>query len=82
MTYQQTIPSQPPSSDRLDDEHVIPMSDVPPGPVLEDEVLRNVRAAWERIVGDDDDVGRGFMIFEDRQEAGDDGEEGADEGNR
>ncbi len=52
------------------------MPDVPPGPVLEDEVLRNVRATWERIVGDDD-VGKGFMTFEDR--AADVGEEGADE---
>ena len=51
------------------------MSDVPPGPVLEDEVLRNVRATWERIVGDD--IGQGFMKFEDRQEG--EGEEGTDD---
>ena len=41
------------------------MSDVPPDPVLEDDVLRNVRETWELIIGDD--VGRGFMTFEDRE---------------
>ena len=74
LSYQQSIAS-PPVSNPLN-EHVIQMPDVPPGPVLEDEVLRNVRATWERIVGDDD-VGKGFMTFEDR--AADVGEEGADE---
>ena len=51
------------------------MSDVPPGLVLDDEVLRNTRATWERIVGED--IGRGFMAFEDRQMG--QGEEGDDE---
>ena len=41
------------------------MPDVPPGPVLEDDVLRNVRETWERIIGND--VGKGFLNFEDRE---------------
>ena len=47
------------------DDHIIQMSDIPPGLVLEDDVLRSVREAWERIVGDD--VGMAFMNFEDRE---------------
>lgn len=75
LSYQHSIPNQT-HSEPLD-EHVIHMADVPPGPVLEDEVLRNVRATWERIVGDD--TGQGFMKFEDRQEGEGEGEEGSDE---
>ena len=46
------------------------MTDISPDLVLGDEVLRNVRETWERIVGDD--VGDGFMIFQDREGVEDD----------
>lgn len=72
MSYQQTIPSQTTSESM--DEHIIQMPGVPPYLALEDDVLRNVRVAWERIVGDE--VGRGFMNFEDREtEEGDEGDD-------
>lgn len=44
-----------------------------PGLVLEDDVLKHVRAAWRRIVGEDE----GFMVFGEREGMG---EDGADDG--
>ena len=38
---------------------------IPPGLVLEDDVLRSVRRAWEDIVGED--TGDGFMNFKERE---------------
>lgn len=78
LSYQQSIhthppplpPNSPPPTNPLAN-HIIQLSQVPPGPILEDEVLRDVRAAWERIVAEDGDgdVGRGsFMVFDDRTE--------------
>ncbi len=52
--------------------HVLKFPDVDPGLVLEDDVLKHVRAAWQRITGDDE----GFMVFEEREGIG---EEGAEE---
>ena len=40
-----------------------------PGLVLEDDVLKHVRAAWGRIVGKDD----GFMVFGERGGMGGEG---------
>ena len=45
-----------------------------PGLVLEDDLLKHVRAAWRRIVGEDEE--EGFLIFGEREEMGEeDGEE-------
>ena len=52
------------------DNHVVCLNEVPPDLVLEDDVLRNVRETWERIVVDD--TKEGFMTFQDREGAGDD----------
>ena len=44
-----------------------------PGLILEDDVLKHVRAAWRRITGEDE----AFMIFGERDGIG---EEGAEDG--
>ena len=43
-----------------------------PGSVLEDDVLKHVRAAWRKIVGEDD----GFMIFGEREGMGEEDGDG------
>lgn len=45
-----------------------------PGLVLEDDVLKHVRAAWRRIVGEDE----GFMVFGEREGMGEEGVEFGD----
>lgn len=59
------------------DPRMIQLPDLGPDLALEDSVLRNVKAAWEKIVGED--VEAGFMIFEDREGMGDE-DEGDDDG--
>lgn len=45
--------------------HVLKLPDVEPGLVLEDDVLKHVRAAWRRIMGEGGD--EGFMMFGERE---------------
>lgn len=49
--------------------HILKFPDVDPGLVLEDDVLKHVRAAWRRIVGED----VGFLVFEEREAMGEEG---------
>ncbi|KAL8661104.1 MAG: hypothetical protein Q9202_005918 [Teloschistes flavicans] len=68
-------PSAPSSSrsDASDSDHgLLYLNDLGPSLALEDEVLKDVRGVWERIVAGDG--GSGFMQFEDREGmSGDDG---------
>lgn len=60
---------------------VIILPDLGPEIALEDSVLREVEAAWEEIVGEEE-KGEGFMVFEDRgdtQGYDDDNDNGGDE---
>ena len=66
MHYQQAVPRQPAAGSTND--HTVHMPGLPPDLVLEDDVLKDVRAAWDRIVGED--MGRGFITFEDREAVG------------
>ncbi|KAL8790677.1 MAG: hypothetical protein Q9213_000525 [Squamulea squamosa] len=45
---------------------VVYLQDLGPSLALEDEVLNDVRAVWERITADDGDARGAFMQFEDR----------------
>lgn len=54
--------------DRFSNPHILQLPDMMPGLVLEDDVLKHVRAAYDRIVGDEN---AGFMSFEDREGVGD-----------
>ena len=65
------------SKNLSNDPRMIQLPDLGPDLALEDSVLRSVKAAWERIVGED--VEAGFMIFEDREGMGDE-DEGDDDG--
>lgn len=56
----------------LSNNHVLRLPDLAPGLALEDDVLKHVQAAYNRIVGDG---GAPFMIFEDREGTGDDDNE-------
>ncbi|KAL6721941.1 Rab proteins geranylgeranyltransferase component A [Lecanora helva] len=64
-----TLPEKPSttSSDSYGGDHALKLPDVAPGLALGDHVLKDVREAYRRIMGDNDD---GFMIFEDREGAG------------
>ena len=55
--------------------HVLQLPDLKPGLTLEDNLLKEVRVTYERIMGD----GNGFLVFEDREGMGDEGE-GSGEG--
>lgn len=53
---------------------IVQLLNLAPDIALEDSMLKNVHAAWKKIVGDD--TGDGFLKFEDREGMGDvDGEE-------
>ncbi len=54
--------------DQISNDYVLQLPDLPPGLALEDDVLKHVKAAYERIMGDD---GARFMLFEDREGAAD-----------
>ncbi len=54
---------------------ILQLQDIPPGVSLEDDLLRNVRAAWEKITGGE---GEGFMQFADREGLGNEGDEEQD----
>ncbi len=56
----------------LSNDHILRLPDLAPGLALEDDVLKHVKAAYHRIVGDE---GAAFMIFDDREGAGDDDNE-------
>ena len=56
----------------LFNDHVLRLPDLAPGLALEDDVLKHVQTACNRIVGDE---GAAFMIFEDREGTGDDDNE-------
>ena len=53
----------------LSNDHTLRLPDLQPGLALEDDVLKHVQAAYNRIVGDE---GTAFMLFEDRDGTGDD----------
>ena len=55
------------ASNAFPNDHVIELPDVMPSVALEDEVLRYVRTAYQRIVGEND---TGFMKFDDRGDIG------------
>lgn len=57
----------------LSNPHILRLPDLAPGFVLEDDVLKHVRAAYEKIVGDE---GAPFIVFEDREGQGGDDEGG------
>lgn len=59
---------------KISNPHVLKLPDVEPGLVLEDDVLKHVRAAWRRIMGEDE----GFMIFGEREGMGEEGVEDGD----
>lgn len=59
----------------ISNPHVLKLPDVDPGLVLEDDVLKHVRAAWRKIMGEDE----GFMIFGEREGMADEGAEDGDE---
>ena len=46
--------------------NILQLPDTVPGLALEDDVLEHVKAAYEKIMGNDDN---GFMMFEDREGA-------------
>ncbi len=50
---------------------ILQLPDLPPGLVLEDDLLRTVRDAWEKITGGDGE----FMQFAERQGLGDEDED-------
>lgn len=53
------------------EDRIIQIPDQNPGLALEDSMLKNVRETWEKIVGED--IGEGFMVFEDREGLGEGG---------
>lgn len=63
MQYEHKPTSQAPASIPRS-KYIVNLPTLEPSLVLEDDVLRQVRAAWEKIAGGDG--GRGFMMFEDR----------------
>lgn len=83
MNYDQRCTPTPPRDDwkgnTVEDDpsnpHVMQLPDLAPGLVLEDDVLKQVRAAYEKIMGEEEGA---FMTFEDRegQAEGDEGDEG------
>ncbi|KAL8723598.1 MAG: hypothetical protein Q9225_000140 [Loekoesia sp. 1 TL-2023] len=88
LTYKQNHPAvssssslppeeAPPTADVTENQKcgILHLKDLGPSLALEDEVLRNVRAVWERITADDGDSRGGFMQFEDREGLGGEGEE-------
>ena len=54
---------------QVSNPHVLKLPDLNPGLVLEDDVLKHVRAAWRKIMGEDE----GFMIFGEREGMGEEG---------
>jgi len=50
--------------DDFSNPHVLQLPDLAPGLVLEDDVLKHVRATYQKIMGD---KGSPFMVFEDRE---------------
>lgn len=71
LQYQQRLPpTLIPSPNSIQaNGRVIQVPEIPPSLALEDDVLRHVRSAWERIVPEDE-RGKGFMVFEDREDVG------------
>lgn len=73
--------SESPSKDIISDlddlasstlpNRILQLPDLPPGLVLEDDLLRTVRDAWEKITGGDGD----FMQFAEREGLGDEDED-------
>ena len=57
--------ASPMTSSMTSQEGTLHIPAIPPSLVLEDDVLRSVRRAWEDIVGDD--IGDGFMNFKARE---------------
>lgn len=60
--------SATPSNDSSQRSGIFHLKDLSPSLALEDEVLRDVRAAWERITAEDGELRGGFLQFEDREE--------------
>lgn len=62
--------------DEFSNPHVLRLPDLAPGFALEDDVLKHVKAAYQKIMGDERAP---FMLFEDREGQGEGGD-GGDEG--
>lgn len=72
MHYDQRY-SPPTTTDDHDvTDHVLQLPGLEPGLVLEDDVLKHVRAAYLTIAGSE---GADFMMFEDREGAAEDDNE-------
>ncbi|KAI4281800.1 MAG: hypothetical protein L6R38_003429 [Xanthoria sp. 2 TBL-2021] len=54
---------------------ILHLHDLSPSLALEDDVLKDVRAVWERVTADDGNARGGFMQFEDRVGFGDEDDE-------
>ncbi|KAK4695870.1 hypothetical protein P7C71_g1955, partial [Lecanoromycetidae sp. Uapishka_2] len=61
-------------SDQMTNSNVLQLPDLEPSLVLEDGVLKHVKAAYERIAGE----GTAFMLFEDREGAAEEDHDGAE----
>lgn len=61
------------SSSPSSENHILQLADVPFGLAVENSVLENVKQAWENIVGKV--PGEEFLMFEDRELMGEDGED-------
>ncbi|KAL8966591.1 MAG: hypothetical protein Q9197_005898 [Variospora fuerteventurae] len=86
LSYTQQHPATPPSfitsnqvsssQTRSDQQSgVLVLRNLDPSLVLEDDVLRDVRAKWELVTADDGDERCGFMQFVDREGIGEDEED-------
>lgn len=61
------------SSSSNSENRILQLEDVPSDLAVEDSVLENVKQAWEKIVGKV--PGEHFLMFEDRELMGEDGED-------
>ncbi|KAL8672711.1 MAG: hypothetical protein Q9168_002836 [Polycauliona sp. 1 TL-2023] len=68
--------TDPANSERTHDCGIIHLQDLGPSLALDDDVLKDVRAVWDRITFDDKGTSGAFMQFEDREGFGgmDDGD--------
>ncbi|KAI4253551.1 MAG: hypothetical protein L6R35_007559, partial [Caloplaca aegaea] len=87
LSYTQQHPATPPSfitsnevsaSQNPSDQQsgILILRNLDPSLVLDDDVLRDVRAKWELVTADDGDERCGFMQFVDREDMGEDEEDG------
>ncbi|KAL8809515.1 MAG: hypothetical protein Q9200_003349 [Gallowayella weberi] len=73
---QKTDTANPLSQASTPNHGILHLQDLGPSLALEDDVLKDVRAVWERVTADDGESRGSFMLFEDREVIG--GEDGED----